>query len=113
MFIILSSQKVKKYENGGVCGSITIQRENDIYKLKGIFNEENISELTDEFTFNDYGDVSVEIDNNNPENLYHCRIFMNKVKTGEFHSEYASFSGAFLKILSFCESEGIKICIKR
>ncbi|HPY03221.1 MAG TPA: ComEC/Rec2 family competence protein, partial [Spirochaetota bacterium] len=29
MFIILSSQKVKKYENGGVCGSITIQREND------------------------------------------------------------------------------------
>jgi len=113
MFIILSSQKVKKYENGGDCGSITIQRENDIYKLKGIFNEENISELTDEFIFNDYGYVSVEIDNNSSENLYYCRIFMNKVKTSEFHSEYASFSDAFLKILTLCEKDGIKICIKR
>lgn len=113
MFFILSSQKSKKYENGGVCGLVTIQRENDTYRLKGTFNEENTAELADEFTFNDYGNVSVEIDSNNPENLYHCRIFMNKVKTAEFHSEYASFSGAFLKILSLCESEGIKICIKR
>jgi hypothetical protein len=112
MFFILSSQKSKKYENGGVCGLVTIQRENDTYRLKGTFNEENTAELADEFTFNDYGNVSVEIDSNNPENLYHCRIFMNKVKTAEFHSDYASFSGAFLKILSLCEKEGIKICIK-
>jgi len=113
MFIILYSQKVRKYENGGVCGSVTILHENNIYRLKGSFNEDNTSELTDEFIFNDYGNVSVEIDNNSSENLYYCRIFMNKVKTSEFHSEYASFSDAFLKILSLCEKDGIKICIKR
>lgn len=113
MFIILSSQKVRKYENGGICGSVTILREKDIYRLKGTFNEKNTPELADEFIFNDYGNVSVEIDNNNPENLYYCRIFMNKVKTSEFHSEYPSFSGPFLKILSLCENDAIKICIKR
>jgi len=113
MFFLLSSNKIRKYENGGVCGSIAIQHDNDVYRLKGTFNQENTPELVKEFLFNDYGNISVEIDQNNPENLYHCKIFMQKVRTTEFHSEYASFSGAFLQLLSLCENEGIKICIKR
>ncbi len=112
MFFILSSKNIRKYDNGGVCGEITIQRENDIYRIKGNFDEENTDKLAKEFILNDYGKISVEISQNTPENLYHCKNFMQKVKTAEFHSEYPSFSGGFLQILSLCENEGIKICIK-
>ena len=113
MLFILSANNVIKYENGGFCGGITIQRENDIYRLKGNFNEDNTDELTKEFIINDYGKISVEINPDNPENLYYCKSFIRKVKISEFHSEYASFSGGFLQILNLCENEGIKICIKR